>query len=508
MINYYDWAEHQSKMHSNKVAITDYSLNKKISYKELNLSSCKIANFLQNMGIGHSDRVAILSKNHSIFFELQFACSKIGSIMVPLNWRLTANELAFILNDCEPSLLIVDDCFKTTGDQLRSLIPNMIMQFFNSDDKPSEFQENIKNSPSNFKQVSLTLDDLIMIMYTSGTTGHPKGAEINHKMQLFNAINLSGIANLTSKTKQLVILPLFHTGGINCYANPVLHQGGEIIIMREFDPTHALKAINSDELAITHLFAVPAPLQFMMQHSDFETTDFNRLVNVGVGGAPCAEIIIKTWQSKGIDVIQGWGMTETSPAGIFLAAEDSLNKIGSAGKAVLHTAIKIIDKNMTPVEPNQVGELLIKGPNVTPGYWKNEKATRESFHEGWLKTGDLAKFDKDGFVFIVDREKDMYISGGENVYPAEVENILYQLDEIAELAVIGVPDKKWGETGKLFVVLKKNKELPEEKIITHCINNLAKFKIPSEIVYVSELPRNATGKVLKRTLKEITEKNV
>ena len=163
---------------------------------------------------------------------------------------------------------------------------------------------------------------------------------------------------------------------------------------------------------------------------------------------------------------------------------------------------------MTPVEPNQVGELLIKGPNVTPGYWKNEKATRESFHDGWLKTGDLAKFDEDGFVFIVDREKDMYISGGENVYPAEVENILYQLDEIAELAVIGVPDKKWGETGKLFVVLKKNKELPEEKIITHCINNLAKFKIPSEIVYVSELPRNATGKVLKRTLKEITEKNV
>ena len=508
MINYYDWAEYQSKMHSNKVAITDYSLNKKISYKELNLSSCKIANFLQNMGIGHSDRVAILSKNHSIFFELQFACSKIGSILVPLNWRLTANELAFILNDCEPSLLIVDDCFKTTGDQLRSLIPNMIMQFFNSDDKPSEFQESIKNSPSDFKQVSLTLDDLIMIMYTSGTTGHPKGAEINHKMQLFNAINLSGIANLTSKTKQLVILPLFHTGGINCYANPVLHQGGEIIIMREFDPTHALKAINSDELAITHLFAVPAPLQFMMQHSDFETTDFNRLVNVGVGGAPCAEIIIKTWQSKGIDVIQGWGMTETSPAGIFLAAEDSLNKIGSAGKAVLHTEIKIIDKNMTPVEPNQVGELFIKGPNVTPGYWKNEKATRESFHEGWLKTGDLAKFDEDGFVFIVDREKDMYISGGENVYPAEVENILYQLDEIAELAVIGVPDKKWGETGKLFVVLKENKELPEEKIITHCLKNLAKFKIPSEIVYVSELPRNATGKVLKRTLKEITEKNV
>ena len=508
MINYYDWAEYQSKMHANKIAITDYFLKKKISYKELNLSACKIASFLKKRGIGHSDRVAILSKNHSIFFELQFACSKTGSIMVPLNWRLTANELAYILDDCEPSLLIVDDCFEPIANQLRSMMPNIIIQFFNSDGKSNEFLENIKDCQADFRSVALSLDDLIMIMYTSGTTGHPKGAKINHKMQLFNAVNLSGIANLTSKTKQLVILPLFHTGGINCYANPVLHQGGEIIIMREFDPTHALKAINCAELAITHLFAVPAPLQFMMQHPDFNTTDFSRLVNVGVGGAPCAEIIIKTWQSKGLDVIQGWGMTETSPAGIFLAAEDSLNKIGSAGKAVLHTSIKIVNKNMTPVRSNQIGELLIKGPNVTPGYWKNEKATKDSFYEGWLKTGDLAKFDEDGFVFIVDREKDMYISGGENVYPAEVENILYQLDEIAELAVIGIPDKKWGETGKLFVVLKEDKELTKEKIIKHCINNLAKFKIPSEIAFVSELPRNATGKVLKRTLKEISSKNV
>ena len=508
MINFYDWAEYQSKMHSNKIAITDYSLNKKISYKDLNLSACKIANFLKAKGIGHSDRIALLSKNHSIFFELQFACSKIGSIMVPLNWRLTANELAFILDDCEPSLLILDYCFETIAKDLKSLTPNITFQFFDSDEKRSEFQEKINAQPTDIERVPLSLDDLIMIMYTSGTTGHPKGAKINHKMQLFNAVNLCGIANLTSKTKQLVILPLFHTGGINCYANPVLHQGGEIIIMREFDPKSALQAINSHELAITHLFAVPAPLQFMMQHRDFSETDLSRLTNVGVGGAPCAKIIIETWQSRGMDVIQGWGMTETSPAGIFLAAEDSLNKIGSAGKSVLHTEIKIVDKNMLGVEPNQIGELLIKGPNVTPGYWKNEKATRESFHQGWLKTGDLAKFDEDGFVFIVDREKDMYISGGENVYPAEVENILYQLEEIAELAVIGIPDEKWGETGKLFVVLKENAELPREKIIQHCLNNLAKFKIPSEIAYVSQLPRNATGKVLKRTLKEISDENV
>ena len=226
------------------------------------------------------------------------------------------------------------------------------------------------------------------------------------------------------------------------------------------------------------------------------------LVNVGVGGAPCAEIIIKNWQRKNVDVIQGWGMTETSPTGTVLAAEDSVRKIGSAGKPALHTSIKIVDKNLSQVKPNDIGELLIKGPNITPGYWQNEDATNSSFQEGWLKTGDLAKHDEEGFIYIVDREKDMYISGGENVYPAEVENVLYQLDEISELAVIGIPDKKWGETGKLCVVLKKGKNLTKEKIMDHCIKNLAKFKIPTVIEFMSALPRNATGKVLKRALKK------
>jgi fatty-acyl-CoA synthase len=339
-------------------------------------------------------------------------------------------------------------------------------------------------------------------MYTSGTTGHPKGAKINHKMQLFNAINLSGLGGITSKTTQVVVLPLFHTGGLNCYANPVLHQGGQLIILRDFDPKITLMAINDKSLAISHLFAVPAPLQFMMQEPSFDKTDFSRLENVGVGGAPCAEIIIKKWQAKGIDVIQGWGMTETSPAGIFLAAEDSARKIGSAGKPVLHTEVKIVNETGTELKSHEVGEILIRGPNITPGYWKNEEATKKSLNEGWFKTGDLARFDEEGFIYIVDRQKDMYISGGENVYPAEVENVLYQLEEIAELAVIGVPDKRWGEVGKLFVVLKSEKNLDQNQIITHCLKNLAKFKVPAHIEFIDQLPRNATGKVLKRNLKE------
>jgi len=506
-IIHFDWAEHQAQMRPNKIAIKDYTLNEEVSYSELNSKASKIANYLQNKKVKPGDRVALLAKNHSIFFELQFACSKIGAILVPLNWRLTSPELSYILRDCNPELLVFDSFFKNVIQEIKNSESGLRIIEFDPYSREHELAMALDHCSPEFSKIETNLDDLIMIMYTSGTTGYPKGAKINHKMHLFNAINLSGLGGITSKTIQLVVLPLFHTGGLNCYANPVIHQGGQLVVMRDFDPRTSLEAINNPQLSITHLFAVPAPLQFMMQDPKFEQTDFSRLENVGVGGAPCAEIIIRKWQEKGIDVIQGWGMTETSPAGIFLAAEDSAKKIGSAGKPVLHTSVKIVDKKGTLVKNNQVGELLIKGPNITPGYWKNEEATNQSFVDGWLKTGDLAKFDDEGFIFIVDREKDMYISGGENVYPAEIENVLYQLDQIAELAVVGIPDKRWGETGKLFVVLKENRNLERSEIIDHCLKNLAKFKIPSQIKFIDQLPRNATGKVLKRNLREFESEN-
>ena len=501
-LKYFDWAKHQAVMRPNKVAIKDYSSGEQLTYLELEKRALKIATYFQKKQIGRNDRVALLSKNNGIFFELQFACAKKGVILVPLNWRLTAPELSFILKDCDPKLLIFDSPFKGTVSSLNNSSKNMCLLEFNSSNSNNEFSSVWEYLDHDVEEIDASLEDLITIMYTSGTTGNPKGAKINHMMNLFNTINVCGPARITSRTSQLVILPLFHTGGLNMYANPVLHQGGEIVIMREFIPSEALEVINDPQFAITHLFGVPAPLQFMMQDKNFDIIKFDTLEVVGVGGAPCAEIIIKNWQRKNVDVIQGWGMTETSPTGTVLAAEDSVRKIGSAGKPAMHTSIKIVDKNMSPVQPNDIGQLLIKGPNITPGYWKNEDATNNSFQDGWLRSGDLAKQDEEGFIYIVDREKDMYISGGENVYPAEVENVVYQLDEISELAVIGIPHKKWGETGKLCVVLKRDRNLSEEKIMEHCIKNLAKFKIPTVVEFMAALPRNATGKVLKRALKK------
>jgi fatty-acyl-CoA synthase len=317
----------------------------------------------------------------------------------------------------------------------------------------------------------------------------------------WNCVNLGIPALISPRTVQLVVLPLFHTGGLNCYANPVLHAGGTILIMRAFDPGLALDCISDPALGVTHFFAVPAPYQFMMQHPKFRTADLSRLEIAGVGGAPCALAILEGWSARGVPLVQGWGMTETSPAGTMLDAADAIRKVGSAGKAMMHTAIRIVDDAGRDVPQGAVGELLIKGPNITPGYWNRPEATAAAFTDGWLHTGDAARVDEEGFVYIVDRWKDMYISGGENVYPAEVENVLFQLPEVADAAIIGVPNERWGEVGMAIIVRKPDQPLEEGDVIRHCLGKLAKFKVPQSVAFVEALPRNATGKVLKRELR-------
>jgi len=303
-------------------------------------------------------------------------------------------------------------------------------------------------------------------------------------------------------TVHLSVLPLFHTGGLNCYSNPVLHAGGTVVLTRGFDPGQALQLIGDPAHGISHFFAVPAPYQFMAQHPDFAATDLSRLRSAGVGGAPCALPILQAWAERGVLLMQGFGMTETSPACIFLDPADAIRKLGSTGKVLMHTEARIVGDTGADCAAGEIGELWVAGPNITPGYWNRPDATTAAFEGRWLKTGDAARTDDEGFFYIVDRWKDMYISGGENVYPAEVENVLYQLPQVAEAAVIGVPSDKWGEVGLAVLVLKPGQVLDKDQVLGHCSGRLARFKQPHDIAFIAALPRNATGKVLKRELRK------
>ena len=499
-IPYYDWISHHAGRRPQRLAIDDLHTGRKLSYAALDARIGRLTAALAARGIAKGDRIALLAPNCAEYFELQFACGRLGAIMLPLNWRLTVPELDYILGDSNPKLLIHDKAF---AEQAAAFSKDLIeIDHDRPDGAPdSAYERALAEAGPAPAPVPLTHDDIGMVMYTSGTTGHPKGAIITHGMVFWNCVNLGIPALITPETVQLVVLPLFHTGGLNCYANPVLHAGGTILLMRTFDPGQALDYISDPSFGITHFFAVPAPYQFMMQHPRFGDADLSRLRVAGVGGAPCALSILETWTGRGVPLVQGWGMTETSPAGTMLDATDSIRKLGSAGKALMHTAIRIVDDKGGDVAQGGIGELLIKGPNITPGYWNKPEATKSSFTDGWLHTGDAARQDEEGFVYIVDRWKDMYISGGENVYPAEVENVLFQLPQVADAAIIGVPSERWGEVGMAIIVRKTDQVLEEGDVIRHCLARLAKFKVPQSVSFVDVLPRNATGKVLKRELR-------
>ncbi len=499
----YDWIAHHAANRPTHEAVRDLATNRTFTYADLDRRIDAAAAHLRSSGIGRGDRVAVLAHNGVEFFDIQFACARTGSICVLLNWRLTVSELDYIISDSSPTLLVHDVEFAESAVELQRRCSIDALLEIDGGTPGSAYEAALAAyDGAPVERETLTHDDVITIMYTSGTTGLPKGAMITHGMNFWNCVNLGFPAGIGIDTVHLNVLPLFHTGGLNCYSNPVLHAGGTVVILKTFDPGETLRVLGDPAQGITHFFAVPAPYQFMMQHPDFDDTDLSRLRTAGVGGAPCALTIMERWTDRGVLLAQGFGMTETSPACIFLDPGDALRKIGSTGKALMHTEFRIVNEGGADCGPDQVGELWVAGPNITPGYWNKPEATAAAFEGRWLKTGDAARVDDEGFVYIVDRWKDMYISGGENVYPAEVENVLYQLPEVAEAAIIGVPNDRWGEVGLAVIALNPGAELDRRKVVEHCVERLARFKVPNDIAIVDALPRNATGKVLKRELRD------
>ncbi len=508
-----DWVAFHADRTPERIAFIDQHMRREFAYGDLHARIGKLASYMREAwDIQASDVVAILAKNCVEYFEFQFACMRLGAVMLPLNWRLAEPELLFILNDADTKAILYDAEFADRIDPLLSKSTTRYALRIDLGQTPVDDHPNYDDALSQsvgdvIMNPQTTHDTQMMIMYTSGTTGHPKGVIITHGMMLWNAINISIPTGLNRESVQYSVLPTFHIAGLNLYANPLVHYGGTTILAREFDAELTLKSLMDDDLGVTHFFGVPAIYLFLSQHPDFESADLSRIRSWGCGGAPMPVALLAKYAKRGMIVQLGCGMTETSPTTFLIDKRRALEKPSSVGKPLLHTRVRVVDGKFNDVAVGDVGEVIISGPNITPGYHNRPEANEGNFTldehgNRWLHSGDAGMVDEEGCIYIVDRYKDMYISGGENVYPAEVEQVLFQIEGIADAAVIGVPDERWGESGLAILVKSDGVDLQDEAIIEHCRVNLAKFKVPKQVIYIEELPRNAAGKVLKRVLRE------
>ncbi|HIA47258.1 MAG TPA: o-succinylbenzoate--CoA ligase [Candidatus Hydrogenedentes bacterium] len=490
----------------NVEAYVDADTRERYTFAELNLRCNQCAHALTEVGVKVGDRVALLMMNGNEFVEAYFAIAKIGAVVVPLNWRLVADELTFILKDSGSTTLIYGGQFanvvKTLHDGGAESTHITTWIHVGDSDTRDDFGQDYKAlldaAPTDEPTIGAEGHDLLYIMYTSGTTGLPKGAVHTHETATWACITLGTTTDQYYKDRYLLALPLYHVGALAPLTSAV-HQGVTCVVMPAFDPTQVWELIQEER--ITSMLAVPAMLNFMMQVPAKDECDFSTLRWIMSGAAPVPVTFIEAYDKMGIEIHQVYGLTETCGPACLTLADDAIEKAGSTGKAFFHTDVRVVDSEDNDVAPDEPGEVIVAGKHIMKEYWNRPEATAETIRDGWLYTGDVAVVDKDGFIYIQDRTKDMIISGGENVYPAEIENVILQHPEVAEVAVIGLPSDKWGES-PLAVVVRKSESLAKEEIIGHCKGKLAPFKLPKEVEFVDEIPRNPTGKILKRILRE------
>jgi fatty-acyl-CoA synthase len=491
-----DWISHHARFTPGAEAAHDLSSGRHFTYAQLDQRVTRAAVWLRTtFGTERGDRVAVLSLNDTDVFELQFACRRLGAIFLPLNWRLAVPELDFICRDAAPKIILYGVEFSAQAQELG--FPKASL----ANGQPGEYESGLAGAQGEVDAPSLDLDDIWILMYTSGTSGQPKGAQITYRMCVFNALHCAMMVGLTARSKNLVVLPTYFTGGLNIYANPTFHVGGANVVLRAFDPAQFLDLLADKQLGLTHLMGTPANFAMMAEQPGFAGADFSHINAVGIGGSAAPHALLETYGAKGIMLRQGWGMTETGPLGLLLSGEMALKKIGSSGLPPLYVELKICDLEGKEVRRGETGELLIRGPNVMPGYWNLEEANLKAFTaDGWFRSGDAAKQDEDGYYYIVDRWEDIFVCGGQSVYPVEVENVISQLGGILENAVIGVSQENGDAAGRAFVVLKPDAGIDASVILNHCRARLAPGKVPKDLRFLDALPRNGAGKVVKRQL--------
>lgn len=484
-------------------ALIELASGVRYTYAELNQRANRAANFLrEKYDVQKGDRVSILAHNSVAYIDLLFGLGKLGAILAPLNWRLTSRELTYIVNDCQPKVLIVGSEFVPVYNEMKDSINFEYLLSLEGADIPGKAYETLHEQASAEEPegVEVSGDDPVCILYTSGTTGRPKGAVLPHRQVVWNSINTVISWGLNEKDISPILTPMFHSGGLFVFLVPLFHIGGKILLGRTFDPDASLKLIVDEKCTV--ILGVPTLFQVWMNSAQFAKADFSHVRFFISGGAPCPPSLIQSWsEKKGVVMRQGYGLTEVGVNCFSMTDEDALHKLGSVGKPIFHSEMRLVDEKDNDVPVGSTGELIIKGDHVCVGYWNNVEATKQSLKNGWFHTGDMARIDEEGYFYIAGRFKDMIISGGENVYAAEVEAIFREHAAVADAALIGQPDEKWGEVGVMIVACKPGQTASADELLQFCAGRLAKYKLPKRIEFVDALPYSPYGKVIKAELK-------
>ncbi|MBR1219552.1 long-chain-fatty-acid--CoA ligase [Bradyrhizobium sp. U87765 SZCCT0131] len=477
-----------------------------LTYAELQQRIATTAQALKaEYGVGRGDRVAILSLNHPDYLVLLYACARLGAMLVPLNWRLAVAEQVFILSDATVKVVVLQQAFATLLPPLTAALPDarpVGLDF--TPERGLSFDTLLTRAHGDGRNPHTDLSCPLLIVYTSGTTGRPKGAVLRQEALLWNGMMSQHMHGLTSDDHVLTVLPFFHVGGLNIQTTPALHHGATVTIHDRFTPDHTLATIAQERPTLTVL--VPATMQAVLDHPAWADTDLSSLKAIATGSTIVPPALIDRFTARGVPVLQVYGSTETCPIAIYTRIGGDLSRRGSTGLPGLWCEAAVVDDDGAEVAPGAAGEIVVRGPNVFFEYWGNEQATRDALHDGWYRTGDIGTRDADGYVWVHDRKKNMIISGGENIYPAEIERVLLQHPEVADVGVIGVPDPKWQEVPVAYVVRRTGCTVAPDTLkvalTAHVQAELARFKVPRDVVFVEDLPRTALGKVQHFRLKE------
>ena len=493
----------RSVVSTNLEAYVEPSTNIRATYADLNKLANRCANTMAGLGVKEGDRVALLMNNSIEFTTLFYGAAKLGLIVVPLNTRLTASELTFILSDSGTNILFFDAAFAETVAAIKvsEEHPLTIGSYIQTTDEGLAGEDSLKSllagASEEEPEISGGDQDNLFIMYTSGTTGLPKGVVHSHESIMWAGLCWASTVDARYQDRLLLPLPMFHVAALTAVLFCAV-RGVTLVSMPDFDPSRVWSLIVEEKICIGA--SVPAILNFMRQVPEFaelNAPDFRFFIT---GAAPMPETLTRLYNEKNIEVIQGYALTESGGGGCMLMNEDALRKIGSAGKPTMFTELCIRDEQGKRHSVG-TGEIVLRAPHMMKEYWNRPDATEEAYDDGWFCTGDIAEIDDEGFIFIKDRIKDMIISGGENIYPAEVENVIFAHPAVTEVAVIGLPDEKWGETVCAIVVISDD-EVDEQAIISCCEEKLSRYKLPRKVIFVESIPRNPSGKILKRVLRE------